>query len=119
MIVCHTAVDPSVVTQPPVTLTSEMTAVCIYNRQPSFTELHRGVRIQRIRVGILSFPRPSVDNMAARPYIPLPRWIQTMRAVVNVTGTGDDCFKLAILAGMQPVDVNPHRKGMYGEHMGK
>ena len=32
---------------------------------------------------------------------------------------GDDCFKLAILTGMHHVDVNPHRRGMYAEHMGK
>ena len=53
--------------------------------------------------------------MAARPSISLPRW----RAVVNVAGTGDDCFKWAILAGMHPVDVHADCRGKYVEHMGK
>ena len=43
--------------------------------------------------------------------IPPPRWIQTKRGDVDVTGTGDDCFKWAILAGMH--------LGKYDEHMGK
>ena len=72
-------------------------------------------------MGILPFLTPPVDIMAARPftYIPLPRWIQTRRAVVNVAGTGDDCFRWAILAGMHLVDVNADRRGKYVEHMGK
>ena len=62
-VVCHKVVDPGVVTQPPLSLTSEIIAL-------------RG-----------------------SAYIPLPRWIQTRRAFLNVAGTGDDCFKWAILAG--------------------
>ena len=86
--------------------------------QPAATKLHRGIRIERIRVGILPFPRPPVDIMAA--YIPLPLWIQTRRAVVNVVGADDDCFKWAMLAGMHPVDdVHADRRGKYFEHMGK
>ena len=42
-----------------------------------------------------------------------------MRAVVNVTGTGDDCFKWAVLAGMHPVNVHEDSMGKYAEHMGK
>ena len=34
-----------------------------------------------------------------------------MRDVVNVAGTGDDCFKWAILAGMHHVDVHVDRRG--------
>ena len=50
MIVCHKAVDPSVVTQPPVTLTSEMIAVYAADATPPATEFHRGPRIERIGV---------------------------------------------------------------------
>ena len=50
---------------------------------------------------------------------PLLRWIQTSRAVVNVAGTGGDCFKWAILAGMHPIETNAHRRVKYAEHMGR
>ena len=49
----------------------------------------------------------------------LPIWIQTRRAVVNVRGTGDDCFKWAVLAGMHPVDIDAHRTSRYTEHVVK
>ena len=58
-----------------------------------------------------------LDPLRGSAYIPLPRWIQTKRALVNVTGTGDDCFNWAILAGMHP--VHEDRRGKYEEHMGK
>ena len=35
-------------------------------RQPADTKLHRGIQIERIGVGILPFPRPPVDIMAAQ-----------------------------------------------------
>ena len=44
---------------------------------------------------------------------------QIRRAVVNVAGTGDDCFRWAILSSMHLVDVNADRRGKYVEHMGK
>ena len=43
----------------------------------------------------------------------------TLRKLSNVAGTGDDCFKWAILYGMHPVDVHADRRGKYVEHMGK
>ena len=75
-------------------------------------------------MGILPFPRPPVDTVELDPlrgsaYIPLPRRIQTRRAVVNVPGTGNDYYKWVILAGMHPVDVYADRLGKYIEHMGK
>ena len=63
---CHKEVDPSVVTQPSVTLTSEMIVVYAASRQLTATKLHRGIRIEQIRVGILPFPRPPVDTVAGR-----------------------------------------------------
>ena len=44
----------------------------------------------------------------ASAFVPLPRWIQAKRA-----GTGDDCFKWAVLAGMHPVDDNVRRMDKY------
>ena len=60
-----------------------------------------------------------LDPLRGSALIPLPRWIQARKDVVNVAGTGDDCFKWAILAGMHPVDVHADREGKYVEHMGK
>ena len=60
-----------------------------------------------------------LDHLRGSAYIPLPRWIQTRRAVVNVVDTGDDCFKWAIFAGMHPVYVNADRRGRYVKHMGR
>ena len=60
-----------------------------------------------------------LDPLRGSAYIPLPRWIQTGRAVVNVADTDDDCFREDILAGMHPVDVHADRRGKYIEHMGK
>ena len=129
-IVCHKAVDPSVVTQPPVTLTSEMIAVYAdaapplhdVNRQLlNFTEVFELNGSGWVFSHFQDFQLTlwQLDPLRGSAYIPLPRWIQTKRAAVNVTGTGDDCFKWAILAGMHPVDVHEDRKGKYEEHMGK
>ena len=52
-------------------------------------------------------------------FVPLPNWIQTRRAVVNIRGTGNYCFKWAVLAGMHPVDANGECMSQYTEHVGK
>ena len=44
------------------------------------------------------------------------------RAVINVVGTGNDCFKWAVLAGLHSVDKcknNPNRVSGYVEHVAK
>ena len=71
MIVCNKVVDPSVVTQPPVTLTSKMIAVYTADvpprrHQPTATKLYRDIRIERIGVGILQLSKPYI--IAARPF---------------------------------------------------
>ena len=60
-----------------------------------------------------------LDSLRASALIPLPYWIRAKRAVVNVTGTGDDCFKWAVLAGMHPVNTNARRMSKYVEHVDK
>ena len=63
-----------------------------------------------------------LDPLRASAFVSLPRWIQDKRAVVNVVGTGNDCFKWAVLAGLHPVDKynnNPNRMNNYEEHVAK
>ena len=67
----------------------------------------------------LQFTLRQLGPLRDSAFTPLPRWIQSRRAVVNVAGTGDDCFKWATLAGMHHVDVNADLRGKYVEHMGK
>ena len=57
-----------------------------------------------------------LDPLQGSAFIPLPRWIQVRRAVVNVAVTGDDCFKWDILAGMHPVDVHADGRGKYVQY---
>ena len=121
---CHKAVDPSVVRQPPLTLNSEMIAVYAADTTPPVYDVNRqllnsrevfelnGSNFQSLQLTLWQ-----LDHLRDRAFIPLPRWIQARRAVVNVTGTGDGCFKWAILAGMHPVDMHADRRGKYVEHM--
>ena len=60
-----------------------------------------------------------LDPRRTSAFVPLPRWIQKKRAGVNVVGTGDDCFKWAVLAGMHPVGNHGDRMRKYEEHVGK
>ena len=60
-----------------------------------------------------------LDPLRASAFVPLPNWIQTRRAVVNIGATGDDCFKWTVLEGMHSVDANAHRMSQYTEHVGK
>ena len=130
-IVCHKAVEPSAFTQPLVTLTSEMIAVYAANAAPSLDDVSR-LLLNFIEVFALNgsgwvfshfqdlqLTLWQLDTLRGSAYIPLPRWIQTRRAVADVAGTGNDCFKWAILAGMHPVDVHADRRRKYVEHIGK
>ena len=49
--------------------------------------------------------------------VPLPAWIRDKKATTNIIGTGNDCFKWAVLAGMHPTTAdNPNRMENYVEH---
>ena len=85
-IVCHQAVDPSVVTQPVVTLTSEMIDVYAPDALPPLDDVNRQL-LNFIEVFELN--ESGGYSPTYKICIPLPRWIQAMRAVVNVTVTGD------------------------------
>ena len=114
-------VNPSVVTQPPVTLTSEMVAVYVdaplndVDRQLlNFIEVYEQNGFSNFVSLQLSLWH--LDPLRASPFVPLPDWIQRHRAVVNIRGTGNDCFKWALLAGMHPVDANAHCMSQYTEY---
>ena len=49
--------------------------------------------------------------------VPLPQWIRDKKPATNIIGTGNDCFKWAVLAGMHPtMDNRPNRMENYVEH---
>ena len=60
-----------------------------------------------------------LDPLRANVFVPQPNWTLTRRAVVNIRGTGYDCFKCAVLAGMHPVDAHGGRMSQYTEHISK
>ena len=128
-IVFHRAVDPAVVTQPPVVLTSEMVAVYAdaphlndVNRQMlNFIEAYEQNGSGWVFSNFVSLQLSlwHLHPLRASAFVPLPNWIQMRRAVVNIRGTGNDCFKRAVLAGMYPVDSNGDLISHYTEHVGK
>ena len=97
--VCHKAVDLSVVTQPPVTLTSEMIAVYAAGTTLPVVDVNRqvfelnGSGWEFSNFQSLQLTLWQLDPLRGNAFTPLPRWIQARRAVVNVAGKGDDCFK--------------------------
>ena len=58
-----------------------------------------------------------LDPLTAIAFVPLLNWIQTRRTLVNIRGTGNDCFKWAVLAGMYPVDIHEDRSCKYVEQV--
>ena len=104
-IVCHKAVESSVVTQPPVMLTSEVIAVYAADATQPLDDVNRQL-LNFIEVFELNgsewvfshfqdlqLTLRQLGPLRGSAYIPLPRWIQTRRAVVNVAVTGDDCSR--------------------------
>ena len=103
-IVFHKAVDLAVITQPPVVLTSEMVVVYADARPPlddvnrqllKFIEMYEqnGSGCFFSIFVSLQLSLWNLDPLRASAFVPLPNWIQTRRAVVNIRGTGNDCFK--------------------------
>ena len=51
-----------------------------------------------------------LDPLRAGAFVSLPEWIWDKKAPTNIIGTGNDCFKWAVLAGMHPTKAdNPNR----------
>ena len=60
-----------------------------------------------------------LDPLRVGAFVPLPKWIRDKHAVTNINGTGVDCFKWAVLAGLHPISDNPDRMGNYMEYVDK
>ena len=129
-IVFHNAFDSTVVTHPPVVLTSEMIAVYTdaspplvdVNRQLlNFIEVYEqnGSGWMFSNSVSLQLTLWHLDPLRASAFVPLPDWIQTRRAAVNVRGAGNDCFKWAVLAGIHSVDIHGHRSSKHVERISK
>ena len=126
----HKAVDPAVNTQPPVTLTPEMVAVYSddvplledVNRQlVNFIEVYElnGSGWVFLEFVSLKLTLWHLDPLRASAFVPLSRWIKDRKAVVNFTGTGNYCFKWAVLAGMHPASDHSDRMSTYQDHVSK
>ena len=113
-VVFHKAVNPAVVTQPPATLTSEMVAVYSDAVPPLEDVNHQLLNFidvyEHNGSGWVFSNFASLHPLRASAFVQLPQWIREKKAVTNVTGTGDDYFKWAVLAGMHPVSrlTHPH-----------
>ena len=126
----HKAVDPAVVTQPPVTLRCDMAAV-YPDGSPQLEETpacllelievyeHDGSGWVFSSFVSLQLTLWHLDPLRASAFVPLPKWIQDKHAVTNIVGTGDDCFKWAVLAGLHPTAVQPHCMESYIDHVTK
>ena len=88
-VVFHKAIDPAVITQSAVTLTSEIAAVYAGDAPPL-------ADVNRQLVNLVEVYEHNgsgwVDPLRASAFVPLPCWIQDKKAVINVIGTGNDCF---------------------------
>ena len=109
-VIFHKAVDPTVITQPVVTLISEMVAdygappLEDINRQLlNLVEIyeHNGSGWVFSHFTSLQLTLWHLDPLRASAFVPLPEWIRDKKATTNIIGTGNDCFKWAVLAGMQ------------------
>ena len=60
-----------------------------------------------------------LDPLRAGTFIPLQRWIRDKGAVTNVVGTGDGCFKWAVLAGLHPAIDSPNHMENYLAYVDK
>ena len=119
-VIFHKAVDPTVITQPAVTLTSEMVAV--YGAPPledinrqllNLVEIyeHNGSDWVFSHFASLQLTLWHLAPLRASAFVPLSEWIRDKKATTNIIRTGNDCFKWAILAGMHPTTAdNPNRK---------
>ena len=95
-IVFHKAVDPAVVTQPPVLLTTEMVAVYADAPPPPLNDANRQllnfieVYEQNVSGWIFSnfvslqLSLCHLDSLRASGFVPLPNWIQTRRDMLLI-----------------------------------
>ena len=123
-VIFHKAVDPTILTDPPVTLRTDIIAVYAVD-VPQLVETSRcilellEVYEQNGSVWVFSnfvsleLSLWHLDPLRASAFVPLPKWIRDKHAVTNIVGTGNDCFKWAVLAGLHPGADTPHRMDNY------
>ena len=127
-VVFHKAVDPAVVTVPPVTLRRDMVAVYpggspqLAETSARLLELvevyeHNGSGWVFSSFVSLQLTMWHLDPLRASAFVPLPKWIRDNRTVTNIVGTGDDCFKWAVLAELHPTDDNLNRMENYLQYV--
>lgn len=58
----------------------------------------------------------SFDPCSGSSYIPLPKFLQSKKAIINVKNTDNQCFKYAILSALFPENKNAERVAKYKEH---
>ena len=122
-VIFHKAVDPTVITQPAASET-----VAVYGAPPledikrqllNLVEIyeHNGSGLVFSHFALLQLTLWHLDPVCASAFVPLPEWIRDKKATTNIIGTGDDCFKWAVLAGMHPTTADsPNRMVNYVEH---
>ena len=123
-IIFHKAVDPTILTDPPVTLRTTMVAVYAVD-VPQLVETSCNI-LELLEVyeqngsgwvfsNFVSMELTlwHLDPLRASAFVPLPKWIRDKRDVTNVVGTGDDCSKWAVLAGLHPAAGNPEKLKNY------
>ena len=124
----HKAVDTTVVTQPPVTLRATMAAVYpvdvpqLVETAAHLLELievyeHNGSGWVFSNFVSLELSLWHLDPLRASAFVPLPKWIRDKHAVTNIVGTGDDCFKWAVLAALHPVTDHSNRMEDYLQYV--
>ena len=80
---------------------------------------HNGSRWVFSSIVSLELSLWQLDPLRAGTFTPLPKWIRDKRAVTNVVGTGDVCFKWAVPAGLHPASLEPNRMENYQAYMDK
>ena len=120
----HKAVDPTVVTQPPVTLRTTMAAV-YPDGSPQLTgtsahlleliEVYEHNGSGWVFFGFVSLQLTlwHLDPLRASAFVPLSKWVKDKHAATNIVGTGDDCFKWTVLAALHPVTDHSNRMDNY------
>ena len=70
---------------------------------------------------IASIKRMFVDVSKFEPlhghsYFPLPSYLKSKKALINVKNNDDQCLKWALLSALHPADSHPDRVTMYARH---
>lgn len=64
----------------------------------------------------LNIQLSSFDPCSGSSYIPLPKFLQSKHAIINVRNKDDQCFKYAVLSALFPVEKNAERVSHYVKH---